>query len=54
MYDTKKVEEEMLKFWEQNKIFDKLRAQNKGKEKFKFLCYIYNIYGRYSKRRYKT
>ena len=36
MYDFKKVEEEMLKFWEQNKIFDKLREQNKGNDKFRF------------------
>ncbi len=37
MYDFKKVEEEMLKYWEENKIFQKLVEQNKGKEKFRFL-----------------
>ena len=37
MYDTKKVEEEMLKFWEENKIFQKLVEKNKGKEKFRFI-----------------
>ncbi len=37
MYDFKKVEEEMLKHWEENKIFQKLMEQNKGKEKYRFI-----------------
>ncbi|MFH0986636.1 MAG: class I tRNA ligase family protein, partial [Candidatus Micrarchaeota archaeon] len=37
MYDYKKVEEETLKFWSENRIFDKLRAKNKGKKKFRFI-----------------
>jgi len=36
MYDTNKVEENVLKFWEQKQIFNKLRKKNKGNKKFKF------------------
>ncbi len=31
------LEKEMLKFWEENKCFDKLVEQNKGGERFRFL-----------------
>ncbi len=37
MYDFKAVEEETLKFWEEKKIFEKLRKKNKGKKKWKFI-----------------
>ncbi|MBT3985467.1 isoleucine--tRNA ligase [archaeon] len=37
MYDFKKTEEEVLSFWEKNKVFDKLRKKNKGKKKWSFL-----------------
>jgi len=37
MYDFKKTEEEILKFWEDAKIFDKLRQKNKGKKKWRFI-----------------
>ena len=37
MYDFKKTEEEILKFWKERKIFDKLREKNKGKKKWKFI-----------------
>ena len=37
MYDFKKVEEDILKFWEEKKIFKKLRKKNKGKVKWKFI-----------------
>jgi len=36
MYDFKKTEEEILKFWKEKKIFDKLR-KNRGKKKWKFI-----------------
>jgi len=32
-----KIEEKILKFWEEKKIFDKLRKKNQGKEKWSFL-----------------
>src|SRR3989344_5406818 len=37
MYDFKKTEEEVLKFWKQKKVFDKLRKKNKGKERWSFI-----------------
>ena len=37
MYDFKKTEEEVLKFWKEKKIFEKLRKKNKGKKKWKFI-----------------
>ena len=36
-YDFPKKEQEILEFWEQNKIFDKLREKNKGKKTWSFL-----------------
>ena len=36
MYNPIEVEHEILKFWEKNKIFDKVRAKNKGKKRFSF------------------
>jgi isoleucyl-tRNA synthetase len=37
MYPFKEVEEEVLKFWKDKKIFEKLRKQNKGKKKWSFI-----------------
>jgi len=37
MQDFKQIEEEVLKFWEKNKIFEKLLKKNKGKKKWSFL-----------------
>ncbi|MEK6850753.1 MAG: class I tRNA ligase family protein, partial [Nanoarchaeota archaeon] len=37
MLDFKKNEEEVLKFWKEKKIFDKLRYKNAGNEKWSFL-----------------
>ncbi|MBU1136630.1 MAG: isoleucine--tRNA ligase [Nanoarchaeota archaeon] len=37
MLDFKKYEEEVLKFWEKNKIFSKLRKKIKGNKKWSFL-----------------
>src|SRR3989339_325847 len=37
MYDFKQTEEEILKFWDKNKIFEKLRKKNKGKKRFSFI-----------------
>ena len=37
MYNFKEIEEEILKFWERKKIFDKLRKKNKGKKKWSFI-----------------
>ncbi len=37
MYDFNKIEEEILKFWEQKKIFEKLRKKNKGGKKWSFI-----------------
>ena len=37
MYDFKKVEEETLNFWEQKKIFEKLRKKNKGGKRWSFI-----------------
>lgn len=36
-YDPLKIEPEIIKFWEKNKIVDKLRKRNKGGKKFNFL-----------------
>ncbi|MEO0092482.1 MAG: isoleucine--tRNA ligase [candidate division WOR-3 bacterium] len=35
--DFPQIEREILKFWEEKKIFDKLRQKNKGNKKFSFL-----------------
>jgi len=35
--DFPKNEKEILKFWQKNKIFEKLRKKNKGKKRFSFL-----------------
>ena len=37
MYDFKKIEEEILKFWKKNKIFEKLRKKNKRKKRWSFI-----------------
>ena len=37
MYNPNEVEESILKFWEKNKIFEKLREKNKGKKIFSFI-----------------
>ncbi len=37
MIDFRKIEEEVLKFWEDNGIFNKLRKKNKGNKKFSFI-----------------
>ena len=37
MYDFKKVEAEVLKFWKENGIFEKLRKKNKGGKKWSFI-----------------
>ncbi len=37
MYDFKKVENEILKFWEEKRIFEKLKKKNKGKPRWRFL-----------------
>jgi len=37
MLDFKKVEKEILGFWEKEKIYDKVKKKNKGKKKFYFL-----------------
>jgi len=36
-YNHKVVEEEILKFWEKKKIFDKVKAKNKGKKVWSFI-----------------
>ena len=36
-YDFKKVEKEILSFWAKNKIYEKAKKKNKGKEQFYFL-----------------
>ncbi len=36
MYEHKKVEEEMLKFWEKNKTYEKTKKKNEGNESFYF------------------
>ncbi len=37
MYKPQETEKEILKFWEENKIFEKLRKKNKGKKKWSFI-----------------
>ncbi len=37
MLDFKQKEEEILKFWKEKKIFNKLRKKNKGKKRWSFL-----------------
>lgn len=37
MYNSQKIEKEILAFWEKNKIFDKLRKKNKGKKRWSFI-----------------
>ena len=37
MYDFKKIEPEILKFWKAKKILEKIRKKGKGKKKFYFL-----------------
>ena len=37
MYDFKQVEQEVLKFWQEKKIFDKLRKKNKGNKRWSFI-----------------
>ncbi len=37
MYDFKQVEEEILKFWKEKKIFEKLVKKNKGGKRFSFI-----------------
>ena len=37
MYDTKKTEEEIVKYWKDNDIYKKVRDFNKGKKPFYFL-----------------
>ncbi|PIN88448.1 isoleucine--tRNA ligase [Candidatus Pacearchaeota archaeon CG10_big_fil_rev_8_21_14_0_10_35_13] len=37
MYNPQETEKEILKFWEEKKIFEKLREKNKGKKKWSFL-----------------
>jgi len=37
MYDFKEIEKQILKFWEDKKIFEKLRKKNKGKKKWRFI-----------------
>lgn len=36
MYNPDKVEKEILEFWQKNKIFERLRGKNQGKERFSF------------------
>ena len=36
MYDHRKVEKEMLEFWEKNGIYQKAKERNRGKETFYF------------------
>lgn len=36
-FDPKKYEEEILEFWDEEKVYDKIRQQLRGKEKFYFL-----------------
>ena len=37
MYETQKIEKEILDFWSNQKIFDKLRKQNKGNKTWSFI-----------------
>ncbi|MBZ9577460.1 isoleucine--tRNA ligase [Patescibacteria group bacterium] len=36
-FDFPKIEEKILKFWQEKKIFEKLRKKNQGKERWSFL-----------------
>jgi len=36
MYDHRKTEKDMLEFWEKNRIYEKAKEKNKGKETFYF------------------
>ena len=37
MYNPQETEKEILKFWEESKIFEKLRKKNKGKNRWSFI-----------------
>jgi isoleucyl-tRNA synthetase len=37
MYDIKKIEEEVLKFWKEKRIFEKSIKKNKGKKRWSFI-----------------
>jgi len=37
MLESNKIEKDVLKFWEKEKIFEKLRKRNKGKKKWRFI-----------------
>src|SRR3989344_809799 len=37
MLDNQEIEKEIVKFWEKNKTFDKLRKQNLGRKKWSFI-----------------
>jgi isoleucyl-tRNA synthetase len=37
MYNPQEIEKEILKFWEKEKIFDKLKKKNKGNKKWSFI-----------------
>src|SRR3989339_961720 len=37
MVEPKKTENEILQFWKENNIFNKLRERNKGKKRFSFI-----------------
>ena len=37
MYNSQKIEPEILKFWEDKQIFNKLRKKNKNKKPFSFI-----------------
>ncbi len=37
MYNAQEIEKEILKFWNEKKIFEKLKKRNKGKKRFSFI-----------------
>ena len=37
MYDFKAIEQEILEFWKQNNIYQKVKERNKGKKSFYYL-----------------
>ena len=37
MYDFNGIEDEVLRFWERKKIFDKLRKKNSGERRWSFI-----------------
>src|SRR3989344_6120594 len=37
MYNPQEVEKEIIKFWEKDKVFDKVRKKNKGNKPFSFI-----------------